>query len=220
MSDMFGEAHRKLQDEFETRKMTDRVIDLACKDEIGDEERAFIESRDMFFLASVDENGSPTVSYKGGAPGFLRVVDKKTIIFPSYDGNGWYLSMGNLATTGKLGMLLIDFENPHRVRIQGTAKILKDPELLASYKEAQLVIEVTVDKIFPNCPRYVHRYKKESVSRYVPQDGVETPLATWKRTDAMQDVLPERDLRKVDGAGGTIPLEEWFDKVKSGDPDA
>lgn len=220
MSELFGEAHRKLQDEFETRRLADRIIDLACKSEIGEDEKGFIESRDMFFLASVDDNGSPTVSYKGGDPGFLRVVDEKTITFPSYDGNGMYLSMGNVASSGKIGMLLIDFENPHRMRIQGTAEISREPGLLASYKEAELVIKVSVDKIFVNCPRYVHRYKKDTASRYVPRDACETPLATWKRTDVMQDVLSERDASQVEGAGGIMPIEEWFEKVKSGDPSA
>lgn len=220
MSALFGDTHRQLQDEFETRKLADRIIELACKSEIGEDEKGFIESRDMFFLASVDANGSPTVSYKGGDAGFLRVLDEKTIIFPSYDGNGMYLSMGNVVASGKIGMLLIDFENPHRMRVQGSAEISKEPEMLALFKEAQLVVKVSVDKVFVNCPRYVHRYKKDSASRYVPRDACETPLATWKRIDLMQDVLPERDASQVEGAGGTMPIEEWFEKVKSGDPGA
>ncbi len=220
MTDLFGETHRELQDEFETRAMADRIIDLACKEEVGDDDKGFIESRDMFFLASVDDNGSPTVSYKGGDPGFIRVVDEKTITFPCYDGNGMYLSMGNVAASGKIGMLLIDFENPHRMRIQGRAELSRDPDLLASYKEAQLVIKVNVDKVFVNCPRYVHRYVKDTASRYVPRDDSETPLATWKRIDLMQDVLPQRDAAKVDDAGGTMPIEDWFEKVKTGAPDA
>jgi len=220
MSELFGQAHRDLQDEFETRDLANRIIDLACKEELDDDDKGFIQSRDMFFLSTVDGNGSPTVSYKGGDMGFLRVVDEKTIVFPSYDGNGMFLSMGNVAATGKVGLLLIDFENPHRMRIQGTAEVSREPELLVTFKEAQLVIKVTVDKVFVNCPRYIHKYKKESLSRYVPREEAETPLATWKRIDLMQDVLPERDASKVEGAGGTMPIEEWFEKVKTGAPDA
>jgi predicted pyridoxine 5'-phosphate oxidase superfamily flavin-nucleotide-binding protein len=220
MSELFGEAHRELQDEFETRNLADRIIELACVSEIGEQEQGFIESRDMFFLASVDKNGSPTVSYKGGDMGFLRVVDEKTITFPSYDGNGMYLSMGNIKQSGSIGMLLIDFENPHRMRIQGKAEISRDPELLSAYKEAQLVVKVTVDQIFVNCPRYIHRYKKDSQSRYVPRENVETPIATWKRIDIMQDVIPGSDAEKVEAAGGTMPIEEWFEKVQTGAPDA
>ncbi|MFT5351909.1 MAG: putative pyridoxine 5'-phosphate oxidase superfamily flavin-nucleotide-binding protein [Planctomycetota bacterium] len=220
MSTLFGDTHRALQDEFETRKLADRIIDIACTQEVGDMEKGFIESRDMFFLASVDANGSPTVSHKGGDAGFLKVLDNKTIIFPSYDGNGMFLSMGNVAASGKIGLLLIDFENPHRMRIQGTANISKEPELLAMYKEAQLVVKVTVDNIFANCPRYIHRYQKVSPSRYVPREACETPIATWKRIDGMQDVISPDDAAKVEGAGGTIAIEEWMEKVMTGDPTA
>lgn len=220
MSELFGDTHRKLQDEFDTRRMADRIIELACQEEVDDEQKGFIESRDMFFLATVDANGSPTVSYKGGDMGVLRVIDEKTIIFPCYDGNGMYLSMGNVEATGKVGLLLIDFENPHRVRIQGTASLSKDADLVGMYKEAQFVVKVNVDKVFVNCPRYIHRYKKDTPSRYVPKDDVDTPLATWKRIDIMQDVLPERDSSQVEDAGGTIPIEEWFEQVKTGDPNA
>ena len=220
MSELFGDAHRGLQDEFETRGLADRIIELACSPTIEDEHRGFIESRDMFFLASVDANGSPTVSYKGGDIGFLRVVDEKTLVFPSYDGNGMYLSMGNIDSSSKIGLLLIDFENPHRMRIQGRAELSRDPELLATFKEAQLVVKVTVDQIFQNCPRYIHRYQRLSQSRYIPKDDVETPMATWKRIDIMQDVIPEADARKVEAAGGTMPIEEWFEKVQTGAEDA
>ena len=220
MSELFGDTHRSIQDEFETRNLADRIIELACSPTIEDEHRGFIESRDMFFLASVDANGSPTVSYKGGDVGFLRVVDNKTLTFPCYDGNGMYLSMGNIEASGKIGLLLIDFENPHRMRIQGDAELSRDPELVGSYKEAQMVVKITVNQIFQNCPRYIHRYQRLSQSRYIPKDDQETPMATWKRIDLMQDVIPEADRAKVASSGGTMPIEEWFEKVQTGAEDA
>ena len=79
MSRLYGEQHRKLQDEFDSRRMADRIEAIAMKTEFGADERAFIESRDMFFLSTVDERGRPTVSYKGGMPGFVRVLDDKTL---------------------------------------------------------------------------------------------------------------------------------------------
>lgn len=220
MNELFGDSHRVLQDEFSTRDMADRIIDLACSDTIEDEHRGFIESRDMFFLASVDANGSPTVSYKGGDVGFLRILDNRTLMFPSYDGNGMYLSMGNIADNSKIGLLLIDFENPHRLRIQGTAELSRDSELVSSYKEAELVVKVTVEQIFTNCPRYIHRYQRIAQSRYIPKDDGQTPMATWKRIDIMQDVIPEKDKAKVDAEGGTMPIETWFEKVQTGAEDA
>lgn len=219
MSELFGDTHRELQDEFQTRGLADRIIDIGSKEEIGEEEIGFIQSRDLFFLASVDANGSPTVSYKGGDIGFIRVVDEKTLTFPSYDGNGMYLSMGNIQASSKIGMLLIDFENPHRMRIQGTAELSRDPELLAAYKEAELVVKVTVDKIFQNCPRYIHRYQRLSQSRYIPKDDVDTPMATWKRIDIIQDVIPDKDQKKAEEMG-TMPIEEWIGKVMTGAEDA
>jgi predicted pyridoxine 5'-phosphate oxidase superfamily flavin-nucleotide-binding protein len=220
MSGLFGDTHRALQDEFETRKMADRIIDIACNAEVGEEEKGFIESRDMFFLASVNADGQPTVSYKGGDPGFVQVVDPQTVMFPSYDGNGMFLSMGNIAASGKVGMLFIDFEKPHRVRVQGTADLSREPELLGRYKEADLVVKVTVSEVFQNCPRYVHRYQKVDASRYVPREACDTPLATWKRINIIQDVLPSRDAGKVEDAGGLIEIEEWIEQIKSGDPNA
>ena len=220
MSKLYNDSHRALQDEFETRRMADRIEELACADVVGDEEKFFIEAQDMFFLATVDENGSPTVSYKGGDPGFVKVVDENTVMFPSYDGNGMFLSMGNIAANPEIGILFINFERPHRLRLQGRAELSREPELVSQYKEADLVVKVAVKAVFQNCPRYVHRYQKVDASRYVPREACETPVATWKRIDLMQDVLPERDHPKVAGAGETIGIEDWIDKVKAGDPEA
>ncbi|MDP1790657.1 MAG: pyridoxamine 5'-phosphate oxidase family protein, partial [Methylibium sp.] len=72
MSDFYGDAQRQLQDRFDSRALADRLTDLIIHDEVQDDERGFIESRDMFFLASVGADGQPSCSYKGGAPGFVR----------------------------------------------------------------------------------------------------------------------------------------------------
>jgi len=220
MSRLYNDAHRVLQDEFGTRRMADRIEELACSDVVGENEKAFIESRDMFFLATVNADGSPTVSYKGGAPGFIRVVDEATVIFPSFDGNGMFLSMGNISLGGDVGLLFIDFEKPHRLRLQGHAELSRDAGLCAQFKEADFVVKIAVRSVFQNCPRYVHRYQKVETSRYVPRVDRETPLATWKRVDAIQGFLPERDSVRVDAAGGIMPLEEWIEKIQSGDPEA
>src|SRR4029079_2592867 len=92
----YHEGSRALQDRFDTRRLADRLADRLWTDTIDDGDRAFIESADMFFLATADEQGRPNCSYKGGDPGFVRVLDERTIAFPNYDGNGMYLSMGNL----------------------------------------------------------------------------------------------------------------------------
>lgn len=220
MSDIYGATHRAFQDRFDTRRIADTIEGGFIAGEISDQDRAFIESRDMFWLSTVDENGMPTVSYKGGDPGFVKVVDGRTIAFPSYNGNGMFYSMGNIAGTGKVGMLFMDFEKPIRLRIQGTASVSPDDPLLGSWQEAQLVVRVTVAQAFPNCPRYIHRMEKVGASRYVPREGASTPLAGWKRIDMIQDALPAEDQGRADREGGQITLDDWFGKVAAGDPEA
>ena len=219
MSRLYGEQHRTLQDALGTRKIADRVEELVCRTEFDDDSQGFIESMDMFFLATVDQQGWPTVSYKGGDPGFVKIVDRTTLVFPSYDGNGMFLSMGNIAGQAKMGMLFISFERPHRLRLRGTATISRDDSMMSEYKEADFVVRMKLDALWQNCPRYIHRYQKLQRSRYVPRADCATPLAEWKRIDLVRDALPARDAAQVDAAG-TIGITEWMGKVKAGDPTA
>ncbi len=220
MSSVYGTQHRTLQDQFDTRRLADLVEGGFIASEVDDNNKAFIESRDMFFLSTIDQNGNPTVSYKGGDPGFVRVVDAKTIAFPFYDGNGMFYSWGNIAGNSKVGMLFIDFTAPNRLRVQGTATVDMNDELMLEYVEAQGIVRVTVEGMWPNCPRYVHRYEKVKTSRYVPREAGKTPLAGWKRIDIVQDALAEKDQGKAEQAGGLLSVEEWFGKVAQGSEDA
>lgn len=219
MSRLYGEQHRKLQDEFETRKMADRIEELVCRTEFDDDVKAFIENAEMFFLSTIDHQGRPTVSFKGGDAGFVKVLDNTTLIFPSYDGNGMFFSMGNITQNPNIGMLFISFTTPDRRRVQGTASISKDPSLMAHYKEADFVVTVKLSEYWVNCPRYIPKMEKVRDSRYVPRADCETPLAEWKRLDLVQDVIPATDLQKVEQLG-TIQIEEWIEKIKSGDATA
>ena len=216
MTRLYGDHHRALQDKFETRKLADRVEEAVVQTEVSTGNKAFIESRDMFFLSTIDHQGRPTVSYKGGDPGLVKVVDEKTVVFPSYDGNGMFFSMGNIAGNSEVGLLFVDFETPNRLRLQGTASVSSDDALIVEYKEAELIVRVNVSEIWTNCPRYVHRYHKVDSSRYVPRAACETPLAEWKRIDMLQDVLPSKDHGRIERAGGTISMQQWADKAKAG----
>ena len=209
MSDLYGPEHRSLQDKFDTRRLADNVERRVVEDIINEFHRDFIEARDMFWLASVDHRGRPTVSYKGGDPGFVRVLDEKTLAFPCYDGNGMFYSMGNIGQTAKVGMLFIDFETPRRFRVHGMARVHSDDPLLQDYTEALLVVRVAVTNAFTNCGRYIHRYMRQETSKYVPQDGTKTPHAPWKRVDDLQDVLPEKDRGIAEREGGTITEQEY-----------
>lgn len=219
MTIYYGKEHRALQTQFGTTKMADRIAELASHNEFNDDAKGFIEHCEMFFLTTINYKGEPTVSYKGGDVGFVKVLDSTTLIFPSYDGNGMFLSMGNINGNPKIGMLFISFETPHRIRVQGTASASQDPKLLAHYKEADFVVTVKLSELWQNCPRYIPKYEKVRDSRYVPRADCETPLAEWKRVDLLQDVLPPDDLAKAQ-AKGTIDIVEWIGKIQSGADDA
>ena len=193
MTDLYHEGNRTLQDQFDTRRLADRIEERIHRETFDADDRAFIEARDMFFLATADEHGLPQCSYKGGEPGFVRVVDERTLAFPSYDGNGMYLSMGNLLQNAQLGILFIDFTSPKRLRVSGVASIAQDDPLLDHYAEAQLVIRVSVTHVLTNCPRYVHRMEVVERSRFVPRADCETPIPDWKRRAWSHDALPAAD---------------------------
>ena len=186
-------AARGLQDRFDTRRLADRLADVTVHDRFTPEDRAFLEKLDMFFLATVDALGQPTCSYKGGDPGFVTIVDDRTLAFPNYDGNGMYLSMGNVDATRRVGLLFIDFERQRRMRVDGTAELRYDDPLLAGYPEAQFVVRVHAERIYPNCPRYIHKYQLVERSAFVPRVGISTPVPGWKQTDWARDVLPTGD---------------------------
>jgi predicted pyridoxine 5'-phosphate oxidase superfamily flavin-nucleotide-binding protein len=183
---------RDLQERFGTRALADRLEDVNLRTAFNDADRAFIESMDMFFLATADEHGRPQCSYKGGDPGFVRVVGERQLSIPNYDGNGMYLSWGNVEVNPHVGLLFIDFRAQRRMRVNGTASINLDDALLGCYPEAQFVVRVTATEIFPNCPRYIHRMELVERSKFVPRAGVETPEPGWKRSDWARDVLPKR----------------------------
>jgi predicted pyridoxine 5'-phosphate oxidase superfamily flavin-nucleotide-binding protein len=189
----YSDASRSLQDRFDTRRLADRQSDVIVHHAFTDAHRAFIEAQDMFFLATVDERGQPTCAYRGGDPGFVTVIDAATLAFPSYDGNGMYLSMGNVAQTKGIGLLFIDFERRKRLRVDGTAELAFEHPLLERHREAQFMVVVRATAIYPNCPRYIHRLSRVERSPFVPREGVTTPTPDWKRSDWACDVLPAND---------------------------
>jgi uncharacterized protein len=197
MSKLYRESHRQLQRQFDTERLADRIEQRLCRDHISAEDRAFIEQLDMFFLATADANGQPSCSYKGGDPGFVRVADQSTLVFPNYDGNGMYLSLGNASENPQVGLLFIDFEKQKRLRVNGTAVIAAAESVTPAYPEAQFVVRVTVRQVFPNCPRYIHKMQRIEASKFVPRPAVATPVPGWKRMDWACDVLPAGDPARI-----------------------
>ena len=193
MPGTYHEGHRLFQDRFDTRRLADRIDERLVDDVIGSDDKAFIEGLDMFFLATSDEQGHPNCSYKVGEPGFLRILDEHTVVFPNYDGNGMYLSAGNVFVNPNVGMLFIDFQKGRRLRINGVASIDEHDELMDHYPGAQFVVRVRAREVFPNCPRYIHKYRLVERSRFVPKASCPTPVPDWKRSAWAKDVLAAID---------------------------
>jgi predicted pyridoxine 5'-phosphate oxidase superfamily flavin-nucleotide-binding protein len=193
MSRIYRPAHRALQEQFDTVRLADRLEAVKWHEHLDERDRSFIESRDMFFLATADDEGRPTCSYKGGDPGFVRAVDERTLIFPSWDGNGMYLSAGNTRMNPHVGLLFIDFQSPRRLRVHGEATLLAPDAGPVAWPGAQFLVRVAVREVFPNCPRYIHRTEVVEASPFVPREGVEPPVPAWKRSDWARDVLPAGD---------------------------
>lgn len=194
MSDsrVYHDGHRQLQDHFDSRRLADRLEQHTYRTAFTDGDRAFIDAADMFFLATADPDGTPDCSYKGGAPGFVRVLSDTELAWPDYDGNGQFRSLGNVAVHAPVALLFIDWAKPRRLRIHGRARLCFDDPLLASMPGGQLLVRVAVDRIFPNCPRYIHTMERGTPSPYVPHAGEAPPVPGWKKDERFADALPAR----------------------------
>lgn len=213
----YTEPQRQLQEQFESRPLADAVEAAIVDTELNEIHTAFISSRDYFFLSTVNSAGEPTVSHKGGDVGLVRVIDNQTLAFPAYDGNGMFLSMGNIADTAKIGMLFIDFETPNRIRVQATASFSDSDELVADYPGSIGIVRASIDRVFLNCARYIHRHTRVETSPYVPDENGEQPYPAWKRIDGLQDHLHPSDMGKAEAAGGVITEEEYGAALMAGE---
>ena len=190
--EMYHDGSRELQDHFDSRRIADRLEQVTVHTALNAGDRAFITRSPMFFLATADAEGRPDVSYKGGMPGFVRVLDDTTLAFPDYDGNGMFRSLGNLRVNPHVGLLFIDFAHPSRMRVSGTATVRDDDPLLPEFPGAQLIVRVQIERIFPNCPRYIHKMAFVETSAYAPRPDYTPPDPEWKGSPSYRDALPRR----------------------------
>ena len=194
-SKLYHQGSRELQDRFDTRRIADRLERVNLRAAFTDSDRELIEAAPMFFLATIDPDGFPDVSYKGGMPGFVTVAGPSTLAFPSYDGNGMFKSLGNVLADARVGLVFIRWSGARKkLRVQGRASLHHDDPLLAALPGAQLIVRVAVERIFDNCPRYLHDLRIEDYSVYAPRAGHEPPIPDWKRKPVYRDALAERDL--------------------------
>jgi uncharacterized protein len=196
MEAMYHEGNRALQDDFGSRALADRLRDRLAHDAFTEADAAFIARRPFFFLATADAEGRPDCSFKGGDPGFVRVVAPDLLVWPDYDGNGMFKSLGNIRANPHVGLLFIAMgapeERPQRLRVNGTAEVSGDDPLLAGLPGGQLLVRVRPTHIFPNCPRYIPRMRIEEPSPYVPRADRASPEPEWKGRPELCDVVPPR----------------------------
>ncbi|MEL7296834.1 MAG: pyridoxamine 5'-phosphate oxidase family protein [Pseudomonadota bacterium] len=205
----YGQAARQLQRRHDTEKLADALSDAIVADQLSDDQAAFIASLDFFYLATVSNDGEPTVSYKGGAPGFVRVMSPGKLMFPNYDGNGMFLSMGNIHETRHIGLLFMSFETPQRLRVQGKACLQEDADSLALFPGANMVVQVDITSCFVNCARYIHKHSRVEHSPYIPDDLGNQPFPSWKRIDKFKSALPPEDQDQAGQHGGLLTHEEY-----------
>lgn len=187
---MYNAGSRAMQDRFDCRRIADRLEQVIVHADLNDNDIEFIERSSMFFLATSDADGWPDCSYKGGLPGFVKVLDARTLAFPSYDGNGMFRSLGNIVVNPRVGMLFLDFEHANRMRVNGHATIGDTGAFEEEFPGAEAVVRVDLERVFPNCPRYIHRMKLLEYSVYAPTVGHVPPEPDWKQDPVFRDALP------------------------------
>jgi len=192
-STMFHDGNRHLQDQFDSRRIADRLVEKLTHTEFTDSDRAFIEGAMFFFLATSDDRGQPDCSFKGGMPGFVKVIGPGELAFPDYDGNGMFKSLGNIVANPNVGLLFIDMgEKPRRVRVNGEATVSRDDPLMQRFAGAQLLVRVKARAIFPNCPRYIVTPGTAEASKYAPRPDYAPPEPAWKGFDDFKDYIHPR----------------------------
>ncbi|MEO0677543.1 MAG: pyridoxamine 5'-phosphate oxidase family protein [Pseudomonadota bacterium] len=183
---MFHDGHRELQDRFDGRKLADALERLYRYSSFGPDEIALIEQSEFFFLATAHA-GSVDCSYKGGAPGFVRVTGPTTLEWPDCNGNSMYRSLGNLSRSPRAGLLFIRFgASPTRLRVNGTCELLEADG-------GKVTVRLEADEIFPNCPRYIPDIAGGAASPYIPKGGDVGPKPAWKGHPELAPILPSTD---------------------------
>ncbi|MCI0427723.1 MAG: pyridoxamine 5'-phosphate oxidase family protein [Nitrospiraceae bacterium] len=147
------------------------------RDPLGQAEAEFIAARDSFYLGSISESGWPYVQHRGGAQGFLRVINETTLAFADYKGNRQLLTTGNVSVNDRVALFLIDYKNRERLKILGHARVedaraypelvaqLADPKMQSSVERLVFIDVVSFDW---NCPKYITpRYSVEEVEEVV-----------------------------------------------------
>lgn len=134
---------------------------------------AFLAGQRSVFVATASAAGQPYIQHRGGPPGFLRVLDERTIAFADFTGNRQYISQGNLEENPRTQLFLIDYENRRRIKLWGTARIVENDETLVASlmpkgytARPEQVLLFTVAAWDVNCPQHIpQRFEADDVAR-------------------------------------------------------
>jgi uncharacterized protein len=152
----FTAASKDLQSKLGSRDTYEHVETAGrTQDRLGPSERQYIASRDSFYMASVSETGWPYVQFRGGQPGFLEVVDEKTLRFADLRGNRQYISAGNLSGNDRVALILMDYPHQTRLKILGNAEILEGRNGKQDGSIVERMITIHVQAFDWNCPQHI-----------------------------------------------------------------
>lgn len=189
VTSMFHEGHRELQDKFDGRRIADALEKHRRLDAFGADELGFIENAEFFFIATAHDE-SVDCSFRGGAPGFVRVTGPTRLEWTELDGNSMYRSLGNVLRSPRLGLLFIAFgPQPRRLRVNGQATLIEG-EAQEGHK---ITVRVDADEIFPNCPRYIPNLSKVADSDFLPDETGVGAKPGWKDMEDLREALPKND---------------------------
>ncbi|MEP0941263.1 MAG: pyridoxamine 5'-phosphate oxidase family protein [Rhizobiaceae bacterium] len=186
---MYHDGHRELQDRFDGRRMADALEKHRRFSEFRAQDVNFIECTEFFFIATAHAQ-SVDCSYRGGAPGFLRVTGPATLEWSDIDGNSMYRSLGNALKSPRIGLLFIEFgAQPKRLRVNGACTLVNGP----TPEGHKMIVRVDADEIFPNCPRYIPDLARAAASSFIPDETGTSAKPDWKNAEDLCEALPEND---------------------------
>jgi predicted pyridoxine 5'-phosphate oxidase superfamily flavin-nucleotide-binding protein len=177
---MFTDSVKAAQEAYGSRARLDRFTKMAGpNDELTDREAGFIEQRDTFYIATVNEDGWPYVQHRGGPPGFLRVIGPKCLAYADFRGNTQLVSVGNVASNDRVSLILMDYPNRRRLKILGHMRVenaqavpaedLATVELPDYRAQVERVVYIDVAAFDWNCPQHItQRYTESEFAQLQP----------------------------------------------------
>lgn len=198
-STFFHETQLDLQHALGTAGIAARIADTRLRESLEGDDAELVRAAAVFFLATRAPDGTLDVSVKCGRPGFVEIPQLRQLVFPDYDGNGMFRSLGNIRATADVALLFVEFSGRQRkLRLQGRAEVevcVPQGDRRASggpQTGPQARVHVSISRVFPNCPRYLPTLAWAQPSAYVDALGREPLEPEWKRKPDLAPWVAER----------------------------